>query len=507
MFVISGRDQYGGDLSHFLVTQEMELENRCIEIVEELVSKHKQWVTFELVVSILLDRYSVTKLEDLGVVQIESIRTLHLVLELNKRLNVFLGVYSGSRGVLTLFDLDIDACAMLKTFQYPTMTEIKAKREASDKDPNEIGIGLEQSSASLPSLQTSRMADFGLGQLQTHPFVATMFPTASLLRWDQMKRLSDVLVGISHYLQRYDQDLEPDNLVSNTGSIDVGRLANYLLTERWRKEGYESLAMAGVHLQHVGAQEILACKHQSMAAEESKISQGDSNIVDTAVGIMRSKRLNEDQEDTSSKKARKEDGQQSGSLELRMNRHADKNLSSLFVEEIPTSELKELCFAKEWAEDSKLKDHDRDRVAGATDGTSGGAAATATVAKETGRWGEALVYHFLMSRLKPSRKVLWVNREEESQAAYDLIVEEPVVGQEMPRTKTTFIEVKSTRFPDRNVFDISLNEWAFASAEPALQYDIYRVYNAGDPNTVRITIVKDLYRQIKDQKVRLALVI
>ena len=119
-------------MSHFLVTQEMELENRCIEIVEELVSKHKQWVTFELVVSILLDRYSVTKLEDLGVVQIESIRTLHLVLELNKRLNVFLGVYSGSRGVLTLFDLDIDACAMLKTFQYPTMTEIKAKLEASD---------------------------------------------------------------------------------------------------------------------------------------------------------------------------------------------------------------------------------------------------------------------------------------------------------------------------------------------------------------------------------------
>ena len=84
--------------------------------------------------------------------------------------------------------------------------------------------------------------------------------------------------------------------------------------------------MAGVH----GKQEILACKHQWWQRKQNL--KGDRNIVDTAVGIMRSKRLNEDQEDTSSKKARKEDGQQSGSLELRMNRHRQKFVLS-FVEE------------------------------------------------------------------------------------------------------------------------------------------------------------------------------
>ena len=80
-------------------------------------------------------------------------------------------------------------------------------------------------------------------------------------------------------------------------------------------------------------------------------------------------------------------------------------------------------------------------------------------------------------------------------------------GHDRPRIRTTFIEVKTTRFPDRNACEISPNEWAFATAEPPLRYDLYRVYNAGDPGKVRITVVKDLYRQIQAQKVRLALVL
>ena len=64
---------------------------------------------------------------------------------------------------------------------------------------------------------------------------------------------------------------------------------------------------------------------------------------------------------------------------------------------------------------------------------------------------------------------------------HDLIIEQEVKqGPEgHTKTKTTFIEVKSTRYPDRHVFNISLNEWAFCTAEPA-RYDVYRVYNAGN---------------------------
>lgn len=484
-----------------------EVEHRTLEIVDELVSKHQQWVTFELLVSILLDRYSVNKLEDLGVNQIESVRTLHLVLELNRKLNVFLNLYSGSRGIITLLNLETDACDMLKAFHYPTIVEIKRNLEAREQDPNEIGIGLDQSAST--SSQISRIADFGLGELQRHPIVANMFPTTSVLRREQMKSTGAVLVSIAEYLQRIQHfDEEEDPKVKE--SIDIGELSNFLLEERWTEDNYDSLAMAGVRLEHVGTHEILACKFLSTSKKGVHVNRIDNTAVDTAVGIMRSKRLYETQKgDTSSppqstKKTRNEsDNPTASPVELSMTHHTETR-SGLVTEEIATGELKELCFSKEWANDQKLKDRDRDQLA-----TAG---AGATAAREIGRWGEALVYHYLMSRIKPSRKVLWVNKDEEGQTAYDLIVEESCAVHQTgstpsTKTRTTFIEVKSTRFPDKNVFDISQNEWAFASAEPPLRYDIYRVYNAGDPNRVRITIVKDLYRQIKDQKVRLALVL
>lgn len=89
----------------------------------------------------------------------------------------------------------------------------------------------------------------------------------------------------------------------------------------------------------------------------------------------------------------------------------------------------------------------------------------------TGRWGEALVFHYLVSS-NPESKVLWLNQHAESRASYDITVQsilsaDPSSGR--TTTTTSFIEVKSTRSMDRNVCEISLYEWQFATSLPKVQ--------------------------------------
>ena len=71
--------------------------------------------------------------------------------------------------------------------------------------------------------------------------------------------------------------------------------------------------------------------------------------------------------------------------------------------------------------------------------------------------------------------------------------------------RTTYVEVKTTRFEDLNTFEISLWEWQFATANPKVRYHIYRVFNAGDRYKVRIVVVEDILELITARKVRLCL--
>lgn len=61
-----------------------------------------------------------------------------------------------------------------------------------------------------------------------------------------------------------------------------------------------------------------------------------------------------------------------------------------------------------------------------------------------GRWGEALVYQYLVHTLPSTAEVHWVNETTETLASYDILVKD--------RGTTTFIDVKSTRFDDKNAF-------------------------------------------------------
>ena len=89
----------------------------------------------------------------------------------------------------------------------------------------------------------------------------------------------------------------------------------------------------------------------------------------------------------------------------------------------------------------------------------------------------------------------WLNRTEETRAPYDLTICERGKsahrggGGTSSSAVSVFIEVKTTRYRESNVFDLSYFEWEFMSHEPPVRYHIYHVTGAGDPAGARITII------------------
>jgi hypothetical protein len=175
---------------------------------------------------------------------------------------------------------------------------------------------------------------------------------------------------------------------------------------------------------------------------------------------------------------------------------------------------------------------------GAGQGGAGMGAGASMDSREAGRWGEALVYQYLLAHSARGSSVQWLNQVEESRAAYDFIVTGPGVGAEeravisassmhyanasevnrglatpagsgvsVSRVRTEYIEVKTTRFADRNVFEISPNEWQFAAADRRVPYHIYRVFGAGDPGKVRLLVVRDVYNRVVEGTVKLCMAV
>jgi Domain of unknown function (DUF3883) len=138
-----------------------------------------------------------------------------------------------------------------------------------------------------------------------------------------------------------------------------------------------------------------------------------------------------------------------------------------------------------------------------------------------GKWGEALVYQYLMGK-NPSLQlaglasptVEWLNEKEETRAGYDIITTVPkrvdnqgfgAGSRASSVIETTYIEVKTSRFDNLNTFEISLWEWQFATSNPRVRYHIYRVYNAFSPSKVRIVVLEDILELITMKKVKLCL--
>jgi hypothetical protein len=123
--------------------------------------------------------------------------------------------------------------------------------------------------------------------------------------------------------------------------------------------------------------------------------------------------------------------------------------------------------------------------------------------KQVGKWGESLVFQYLTMTYRKS-EVIWLNKDVESNASYDLTLNTPNnINNKL--SSTAYIEVKTTRFADNNVFELSYWEWQFATATPKVDYHIYRVYNAGIPNKVYIVVITDILNMITEGNVKLCL--
>ena len=116
-----------------------------------------------------------------------------------------------------------------------------------------------------------------------------------------------------------------------------------------------------------------------------------------------------------------------------------------------------------------------------------------------GRWGEQLVYQYLLQR-HSDWTIEWVNEHTESKAFYDVKMTNPADG------SVVFVEVKTTRSGDKNAFEVSPWEWDFA-CRPGVEYHVYRVYSAGERGRTRVTIVRNPAKLVREHAISMALAI
>lgn len=136
--------------------------------------------------------------------------------------------------------------------------------------------------------------------------------------------------------------------------------------------------------------------------------------------------------------------------------------------------------------------------AGAASGCGVGSARAEEQMREAGRWGEALVYQYLLLT-HAGGSVRWLNERAESGLGYDIEL----------RTeggRLIFVEVKSTRHARKNVFQISSREWELAR-KMGEGFHLYRVYAALDPALVCVDHVVDPARMLESGQVALCLAV
>ena len=126
----------------------------------------------------------------------------------------------------------------------------------------------------------------------------------------------------------------------------------------------------------------------------------------------------------------------------------------------------------------------------------------------TGRWGEELVYNYLLTLRESTDskvvKAVWVNEERETGLPYDCEIH--LYDSDTETTDTIFIEVKTTLSNKRAFFEISAPEVKFAY-DKKNSYHLYRVFNAGNQQNVRLTKLENLADKMEKKQVRLCMMI
>ena len=101
-------------------------------------------------------------------------------------------------------------------------------------------------------------------------------------------------------------------------------------------------------------------------------------------------------------------------------------------------------------------------------------------AMQTGRLGESIAFKYIVGKFGGT-VVKWVNEDSETGLPYDIIV-----GEENSRE---YIEVKATKSPTKDWFDISMREWQFA-VEKGESFSIAHVVLLGN-NVAKVSVFKN----------------
>ena len=118
--------------------------------------------------------------------------------------------------------------------------------------------------------------------------------------------------------------------------------------------------------------------------------------------------------------------------------------------------------------------------------------------RDVGRWGEALVFQYLVREAsRVGGHVEWMNQEEESGISYDI----KMYSASKSHSETKFIEVKSTRFGNRSAFHFTPSEYEYAK-QLGNSFLIYRVFNAGT-KSASISIIPNPYKLLEDREIKL----
>ena len=124
--------------------------------------------------------------------------------------------------------------------------------------------------------------------------------------------------------------------------------------------------------------------------------------------------------------------------------------------------------------------------------------------EDVGRWGEIYVFEYLKKQreldgLGKNLEIKWMNEAHNTTAPYDFEIRRD-------DHQTTFIEVKSTRSHDKDVFEISLQELAFA-LEKRDDFHLYRVFGAGLQGSIKLLRMRNVAKLLDNKTAKLCMFI
>ncbi|CAF1202196.1 unnamed protein product [Adineta steineri] len=125
-----------------------------------------------------------------------------------------------------------------------------------------------------------------------------------------------------------------------------------------------------------------------------------------------------------------------------------------------------------------------------------------------GRWGEQWVKEYLhtkyLDKIQSNEiEIQWLNENFEQGKPYDFIIKN------LETKRTIYIEVKSTLSYNRQLIPITFNELQYCCSLSDInqQFQIYRIYNTGQLNKVKLRIVENIEEKLRKHVLELFLLI